>query len=267
MFLHRNSQHSNPTSLWRWQPHALIWNLFSSIILVTNAFSCFVLSFQNFVIETFPSIRQLCTNTFLYFGLIMCGMTFWWVIIVSTYILAYHVALYPVAFNENIPISVFKANKKAKKYIFLPSTFSSWTKKVSYVTNRRWKYFKTILPSWFGPSTPSVLADAVVYLNIFRCRWHKNIYFATNSNTFPFNYSFKWPLIIYLHAFWLILDSMARSYTHLLCLHSCLSWKPFCSHSNMECNLSHPILPSFYQWGCCLSGLSGKVIKWFCSLL
>lgn len=112
------------TSLWRWQRHALILNflffLSFLIIMGVNAISCFVLSSQNVVIETSsPSIRQLSKNTYLYFGVIMCGMTFWWVIIVSALCSGVPCGFEPCGFQWNIPISVFKANKKTKENLFL----------------------------------------------------------------------------------------------------------------------------------------------------
>lgn len=74
---------------------------FLLLFLGVTAISCLgssVLFFFSFS----PSIRHLCRNTFLYFGL-MCGMMFWWVIIASTYTLKNN-----AVFNENIPFS--KAN-------------------------------------------------------------------------------------------------------------------------------------------------------------
>lgn len=79
--------------------------------------------------------------------------------------------------------------------------------------------------SVFHSPTFHFFSNSTVHLNILWHRWQKTISFARNINIFHLFFSFKWPLIIDLHAFfidpWL---HWAFRLTWLLCLHSCLSW-------------------------------------------
>lgn len=91
MCLHRNSQHSNLNITLTLTVACFDFKFPFLFHLGVDAISCFfcfcffVVGLRYFIPVLFASYPK---KTSLYFGLIMCGMTFWWVIITTIYILA-----------------------------------------------------------------------------------------------------------------------------------------------------------------------------------
>lgn len=246
------------TSLWRWQRHALIWNFLCCIILGVDAISCFVFVYFFFFFSTFffnllrHHSRLIRQFTFLYFGLIMCGMTFWWVIITPTYILA------TMRLLTKTSLFLFSQSIKRQNKSFLTIT---WSGKVPYVTDGSciWKplypHNSTSLPA---PSPASFLSMRIVGVDGIK-RFRLPFHFFSSVTFDHFTACF---LIDPCH------HALALRLTWLLCLHSSFKLETiFAVAATSTCSLSFPTLSSLCQCGCCLSGLSGEVIKWFCSLL
>lgn len=169
---------------------------------------------------------------------------------------------YHAAFNEDIRISVFKVDKKAKQIFSYHHFFFSNLNRTSSICNWWQLYLKNMYPhnsaSLPAPSPANFLSMRIIGVDGIK-RFRLPFHFFSSVTFDHFTACF---LIDPCH------HALALRLTWLLCLHSSFKLETiFAVAATSTCSLSFPTLSSLCPCGCCLSGLSGEVIKWFCSLL